>query len=166
MERRWKSRSWLGKGTKMCRHITSKDVIEHIIRHKLIIPILFVWWNLTLCIILISDKPDKPIKPQITSEVQARNVTISWQPAYDGYGPIRNYTIQYKSEGKMWTDFVESIPPSSSSYAVTGYVLIWFMVFYATVNNISVISWRSVSLVEETGVLGENHRPVASHWPF
>jgi hypothetical protein len=34
-----------------------------------------------------------------------------------------------------------------------------------TFNNISVnISWRSISLVEETGVPGENHRPVASHW--
>jgi hypothetical protein len=32
--------------------------------------------------------------------------------------------------------------------------------------DISVISWRSVLLVEETGVPGENHRPVAnlSHW--
>jgi hypothetical protein len=33
-----------------------------------------------------------------------------------------------------------------------------------TFNNISAISWRSVLLVEETGVPGENHRPVASHW--
>ena len=32
-----------------------------------------------------------------------------------------------------------------------------------TFNNISVISWRSILLVEETGVLEENHRPVASH---
>jgi hypothetical protein len=31
-------------------------------------------------------------------------------------------------------------------------------------NNISVILWQSVLLVEETGVPGENHRPVASHW--
>jgi hypothetical protein len=38
--------------------------------------------------------------------------------------------------------------------------LVWFMVFNATFNNISVISWRSVLLVEETGVPGENHRPV------
>ena len=37
------------------------------------------------------------------------------------------------------------------------------LVFNATFNNISVISWRSVLLVEETGVLGENHRPVGSH---
>ena len=40
----------------------------------------------------------------------------------------------------------------------------WFIAFNATFNNISVISWRSVLLVEETGVPGENHRPVASHW--
>jgi energy-converting hydrogenase Eha subunit E len=38
------------------------------------------------------------------------------------------------------------------------------MVFNATFNNISVISWRSVLLVEETGGPGENHWPVASHW--
>jgi hypothetical protein len=38
------------------------------------------------------------------------------------------------------------------------------VVFNATFNNISVISWRSVLLVEETGGPGENHRPVASHW--
>jgi len=38
------------------------------------------------------------------------------------------------------------------------------MMFNATFNNISVISWLSVLLVEETGVPGENHRPVASHW--
>jgi hypothetical protein len=34
------------------------------------------------------------------------------------------------------------------------------MVFSATFNNISGISWRSVLLVEETGLPGENHRPV------
>jgi hypothetical protein len=33
-----------------------------------------------------------------------------------------------------------------------------------TFNNISDISWRSVLLVKETGVHGENHRPAASHW--
>ena len=39
------------------------------------------------------------------------------------------------------------------------------MVFNATFDNISVIiiSWRSVLLMEETGVPGENNRPVASH---
>ena len=38
------------------------------------------------------------------------------------------------------------------------------MVFNATFNNISIISWRSVLLVEETGVPGENHQVVVSHW--
>ena len=38
------------------------------------------------------------------------------------------------------------------------------MVLNATFNNISVISWRSVLLVEETGVPRENHRPVANNW--
>jgi hypothetical protein len=33
------------------------------------------------------------------------------------------------------------------------------MVFNATFNNISVISWRSVLLADETGVPGENHTP-------
>jgi hypothetical protein len=36
------------------------------------------------------------------------------------------------------------------------------MVFNTTFNNISVISWQSVLLVEETGVAGENHRPAAT----
>ena len=40
----------------------------------------------------------------------------------------------------------------------------WVMVSNATFNNIAVISWRSVLLVEETGVPGGNHQPVASHW--
>ena len=33
----------------------------------------------------------------------------------------------------------------------------WFMVLNATFNNITVISWQSVLLMEETGVPGENH---------
>jgi len=37
------------------------------------------------------------------------------------------------------------------------------MGFNATFNNISVISWWSVLLVEEIEGIRENHRPVASH---
>jgi hypothetical protein len=44
--------------------------------------------------------------------------------------------------------------------SVTVEGLVWFMVFSATFNNISVISWWSILLVEETG---ENHRTVATH---
>jgi len=38
------------------------------------------------------------------------------------------------------------------------------MVFNVTFNTISVLSWRSDLLVEETRVPGENHRPAARHW--
>jgi hypothetical protein len=37
------------------------------------------------------------------------------------------------------------------------------MVFNATINNISIISWWSVLLVDETGVSRETHRPATSH---
>jgi len=38
------------------------------------------------------------------------------------------------------------------------------MVLNATFNNILVISWQSVLLVEETGEPGKNHRLVVSQW--
>jgi len=41
---------------------------------------------------------------------------------------------------------------------------VWFMVFITTFNNISVISWQLVLLVEKTRVPRENHWPVESHW--
>jgi len=58
----------------------------------------------------------------------------------------------------MWTNKL------FSRYHNTYFSGFGFMVFNATFNNISVISWRSVLLVEETGVPGENHRPVANYW--
>jgi len=36
------------------------------------------------------------------------------------------------------------------------------MVISATFNNISVISWRTVLLVEETGVPDENHKTLTN----
>jgi len=38
------------------------------------------------------------------------------------------------------------------------------MVFNLTFNNLSVISWRSILLKEETRGPRENHRPVACYW--
>jgi hypothetical protein len=43
-------------------------------------------------------------------------------------------------------------------------IFVCLMVFNATFNNISVILWQSVLLVEETGVPGEIHQPAASRW--
>ena len=44
------------------------------------------------------------------------------------------------------------------------WLMAWLMGFNATFNNISAISWQSVLLVEETGVPGENHWPIANNW--
>jgi len=43
--------------------------------------------------------------------------------------------------------------------------LVWFGLWYLSPlsKNISVISWRSILLAEETGGSGENNRPVESH---
>ena len=68
----------------------------------------------------------------------------------------KRYTI---TASKGW---VSPVPQEAS--VVKSVWLSWFMVFNANFNNISVISWRSVLLVEETGVPGKKHRPAASHW--
>jgi len=54
----------------------------------------------------------------------------------------------------------------ASIFQIYDWLKDWFtsMVIDATFNNISVILVRSLLLVEETGVPGENHRPVESHW--
>jgi hypothetical protein len=41
-------------------------------------------------------------------------------------------------------------------------LIVYLMVFNANFNNISIILWLSVLLVEETGGPGENHRPITS----
>ena len=59
--------------------------------------------------------------------------------------------------------FMPLVQKSSIRQLILGiyrFELVWFMVFNATFNNISVISWQSVLLV----VPGENHQPAASHW--
>jgi len=43
------------------------------------------------------------------------------------------------------------------------FVIVCLMMFNATFNNISVISWLSVLLVKETGGPGENYWLVPSH---
>ena len=50
-----------------------------------------------------------------------------------------------------------------AKYDLFFFKLVGFMVFNVTFNNISVISWQSVLLVEETGVPAENNRPATTH---
>jgi hypothetical protein len=65
----------------------------------------------------------------------------------DHYCPVRDTTAQSLASQHKWFSFS----------GVSG-----GMVFSATFNNISAISWRSVVLVTKTWVPGENHRPVAN----
>jgi hypothetical protein len=89
------------------------------------------------------------------------------------WSEIEIYVILTCKSGSFWSS--RKYSTSSGVCAVTennlclkksNYVKAWFrlMVFNATFNNISAISWRSVLLLKETGVPGENHRPAASHW--
>jgi hypothetical protein len=57
----------------------------------------------------------------------------------------------------MWPEIFNSI---YFTYFIFARSRVRVMVFNATFNNISDISWQSLLLMEETGVSGENHRPV------
>jgi hypothetical protein len=62
----------------------------------------------------------------------------------------------------MWTN-LQTLLLVGKNWRQDVFLINW-LVFNTTFNNISVISWLSVLLVEETGVPGENYRPGASHW--
>ena len=53
---------------------------------------------------------------------------------------------------------------SVNKHGLLWWLVGWFMVFNTTFYNISVVSWQSLLLVEETGVPRENRWPFASHW--
>ena len=66
--------------------------------------------------------PDSPGKPSVhSSQIKARTVTISWvQAPFNGYGPLRNFTVEYKLENNMWTTVLEAIMPDVTTYTVKG----------------------------------------------
>jgi hypothetical protein len=64
------------------------------------------------------------------------------------------------------TKVVSSNPVHGEVYSIQHYMiksLVREILFNTIFNNISVKSRQSVLLVEETGVPGENHQPVASN---
>jgi hypothetical protein len=56
-----------------------------------------------------------------------------------------------KKSNKVWTDLSLNGATILFPGENVNIGLVWVMVFNATFNNISVISWQSVLLVEETG---------------
>jgi hypothetical protein len=97
---------------------------------------------------------------------------VSWLWSYGSW--IYNYLCnQCLPPLKLW------VWTLTTTYAISAYhhwccefesrsgqteiVIICLFVCLMVFNNISAISWWSILLVEETGVPGENHRPVESH---
>ena len=64
----------------------------------------------------------------------------------------------------IWCLIVSRLSYTYSNLVLCLLNFVCFMVFNTPFKNISVISWRTVLLLEETGVPRENHHPVASHW--
>ena len=85
------------------------------------------------------------------------------------YGPPNEHNHRM-TWGRKWTSkakysgVIENVISCQWMYKAQKYPL-WFsfMVFCATFNNISVISWWVFLLVEKTGVPRETHRPAVSH---
>jgi hypothetical protein len=76
-------------------------------------------------------------------------------------GYLRWNTINVNDVSNYWCSLSMNSEFLSATKILYG---VRVMVFKATSNNISVISWRSVLLLEEPGVPCENNRPVANHW--
>jgi hypothetical protein len=88
--------------------------------------------------------------PEHVAKTMAETLLL-WQPGISGIMFLCVSTVSITGmSGTMLRSFT--------------YGLLGFMVFSATLNLISAISWRSVWLVEEIGVPNENQRPAASHW--
>jgi hypothetical protein len=97
----------------------------------------------------------------VRSKVDTDNITQWDQSWYWQYHSLRSMLILTisLSEIKVDTDNITQWDQS------------WYWQYHSLRSKVdtdnitnSVISWRSILLVEETGVPGENHRPVASHW--
>ena len=90
------------------------------------------------------------------------NQIFIFQPTLNGMNLYKIFylfmSVNISNLPKPQKDQFYMVYPSWNLQILNSFVL--FMVFNATFNNISVISWQSVLLVEETG---ENHRTVARY---
>jgi hypothetical protein len=74
------------------------------------------------------------------------------------------YTKHLKDVSMKWGVINLNTPFNNWSCINTLVHTFRVMVLNATFKSISVILWRSVLFVQESGEPGENHRPAASHW--
>lgn len=67
--------------------------------------------------------PDAPSPPLFgPSQVGDRWVELSWTPGADGYGPVRNFTLQVQRQGSAFVSLEEPVPASLLQHNVTGCV--------------------------------------------
>jgi hypothetical protein len=116
---------------------------------------------------------DSTYKDKVPTKIQLREETEEKQKLADEVPPLDTITTRKditivgyspnllkNATGEVLTMIIK-VSYKTLSHEYRGSVR--FMVFNTTFNNISVISWQSVLLVEETG---ENHRLVTCHWQF
>ncbi|XP_036356590.1 protein sidekick-2-like isoform X5 [Octopus sinensis] len=81
------------------------------------------WGNASEVIVFTTAKrypPESPSKPVESSRVWSRSITVSWHHGNDGYGPLRNFTIQYQKKYQQGWDTVKSVvPPTVTTYTIT-----------------------------------------------
>ena len=110
-------------------------------------------------------------------DYSTKGMLASLDPDYSKKGMLASLDPDYSTKGMLASLEPDYSKTSSSNIlhaksseltrnapfgSVVAFRRIRIMVFNATFNNISVISWWSVVLMDETGVPGENHRPAAS----
>ncbi|CAL1541031.1 unnamed protein product [Lymnaea stagnalis] len=72
-------------------------------------------------IIANRDRPDPPTNLRIDQyNIQPRAITIIWSAGNFNYGPIRNFTVQYRKKDEYWQSVNETIKPQTTSYTVKG----------------------------------------------
>jgi hypothetical protein len=91
-----------------------------------------------------------------------RNICSDQQK--NNYAQYKDGIVYYKSFFLLFINIFTVVINFVSDFRLIVLNLIdGFMVFNATFNNISAISWLSVLLVKEMGVPGENNRSAESH---
>ena len=76
---------------------------------------------------------------------------------------ISNYLLFFPQQPSFLKIEISSNGQDFFIFFILMELMVRVMVFNVIFNNISVISWQFVFLVEETGGPEENHRPAASH---
>jgi protein sidekick len=71
-------------------------------------------WGLTARGLVLTtnnrEAPQPPSAPQVSpSQIQDREITFSWNPGNDGYGPLRYYTVQYAENNGGWHTVPEQV---------------------------------------------------------